>query len=524
MFIKRCLLILIICSNLFSKEKITLYPDWLNQFQFAGYYIAKEKGFYEDFGLDVDIKSFNQNINIVDEVVNNSATYGIGKSSLILEKYNDKNIVFVSSIFQESPLILVSLKNKNINNISDLQNKRVMITDDAIQTATIKSILNSDKNFNFSSLNILPHSGNIDDLINNKTDVMACYLSNEPYTLSKKGIDYNYFSTNYLNVNFYEGIIFTSQNEVLMNPYRVQSFDEASLMGWEYAFSNIEETAKIIFEKYNSQNKSLDELIYEGNVLKDLAKFDSRLLGNININRIEDIKKFYTYSGINKSLNSFNSKSIIFDKEYLILNSSQKKYLKENQFTLLLKDSNMPFSFKMSNEFKGFEIDLWNLLSNKLSKQFSTEDVLNDDKLFLFSNSIKTNFIYSYEKPNKKDKIYTKPINEIPLVIATKNDKNFISDLSSLGNIKVGIFNSLNLKGKLLSLYPKIEFIEFESDNLGLEALNDDKLYGYINNMYTLNSSLSKNSHSDIKVNSSLNIYLNSYLELNTKDKELEIS
>lgn len=278
------LLILIICSNLFSKEKITLYPDWLDQFQFAGYYIAKEKSFYEDFGLDVNIKPFNQNINIVDEVLNNSATYGIGKSSLILEKYNDKNIVFVSSIFQESPLILVSLKNKNINNISDLQNKRVMITDDAIQTATIKSILNSDKKFDFSSLNILPHSGNIDDLINNKTDVMACYLSNEPYTLSKKGIDYNYFSTNYLNVNFYEGIIFTSQNEVLMNPYRVQSFDEASLMGWEYAFSNIEETAKIIFEKYNSQNKSLDELIYEGNVLKDLAKFDSGLLGNININ------------------------------------------------------------------------------------------------------------------------------------------------------------------------------------------------------------------------------------------------
>lgn len=87
-----------------------------------------------------------------------------------------------------------------------------------------------------STLKILPHSGKVDDLINNKTDLMACYLSNEPYTLSKNGIDFNYFSTNYLNLNFYEGIIFTSQNEVLTNPYRVQSFDKASLMGWEYAF------------------------------------------------------------------------------------------------------------------------------------------------------------------------------------------------------------------------------------------------------------------------------------------------
>lgn len=218
-----------------------------------------------------------------------------------------------------------------------------MITNDAIESATIKSILNSDKNIDMSTLKILPHSGKIDDLINNKTDLMACYLSNEPYTLSKNGIDFNYFSTNYLNLNFYEGIIFTSQNEVLTNPYRVQSFDKASLMGWEYAFSNIEETAKLIFEKYNSQNKSLDELIYEGNVLKDLSKFDLGILGNINIDRIEDIKKFYTYSGINKSINTFNSNSIIFNKEYLILNGSQKDYLDKNQFTLLLKDSNPPF-------------------------------------------------------------------------------------------------------------------------------------------------------------------------------------
>ena len=66
MLIRKLLLITILCLNLFAKDKITLYPDWLNQFQFAGYYIAKEKGLYDNFDLDVDIKPFNQNINIVD--------------------------------------------------------------------------------------------------------------------------------------------------------------------------------------------------------------------------------------------------------------------------------------------------------------------------------------------------------------------------------------------------------------------------------------------------------------------------
>ena len=47
MFIKKLFifsLLLIVSLNAAEKEKVTLYLDWLNQFQFAGYYMAKEKG------------------------------------------------------------------------------------------------------------------------------------------------------------------------------------------------------------------------------------------------------------------------------------------------------------------------------------------------------------------------------------------------------------------------------------------------------------------------------------------------
>ena len=77
------LLLIISMSNLFSqeKDKITLQLDWLNQFQFAGYYIAKEKGFYKKNNLDVTIKELTNDINLVKNVLNNDNTYSIGKSS-----------------------------------------------------------------------------------------------------------------------------------------------------------------------------------------------------------------------------------------------------------------------------------------------------------------------------------------------------------------------------------------------------------------------------------------------------------
>lgn len=42
---------------------------WLDQFEFAGFYVAKEKGFYEEVGLDVELKKYNSDVNVLDEVL-----------------------------------------------------------------------------------------------------------------------------------------------------------------------------------------------------------------------------------------------------------------------------------------------------------------------------------------------------------------------------------------------------------------------------------------------------------------------
>src|ERR1039457_3834013 len=46
-----------------SADEVTLHLKWVTQAQFAGYYVAKEKGYYKDVGLDVDIKPGGPDIN-----------------------------------------------------------------------------------------------------------------------------------------------------------------------------------------------------------------------------------------------------------------------------------------------------------------------------------------------------------------------------------------------------------------------------------------------------------------------------
>lgn len=186
MIIKILPIILFFIVTLNANQKVTLYLDWLNQFQFAGYYIAKEKGYYKDLGIDIEIKEFQGDYNsIIKNVVSNETIYAIGKSSLILDNNQDKNIILLSTIFQKSPLILLTLESSNIKTPKDLENKKVMITSDAKESASVNAMILS-QGLNLNSVKFLEHTFDINDLLNKKVDAYAGYLSNEPYLLDKK--------------------------------------------------------------------------------------------------------------------------------------------------------------------------------------------------------------------------------------------------------------------------------------------------------------------------------------------------
>lgn len=526
MFIKKLLitylLLLLSLHASESNQKVTLYLDWLNQFQFAGYYMAKENGYYNDLDLDVNIIEYSKDANndITQKVIKDEAVYGIGKSSLIIDKFAGNDIILLSSIFQNSPMALISLSSSNIKTPKDLINKKIMITNDAKESVSIKSLLMSE-GVNFQDLNTQNFSSNeINDLINGNIDAIACYLSNEPFILKQKNIDFNIIHPNNYNFDFYEGILFTSQKELKNNPIRAQNFNQASIKGWEYAFNNIEKTAKIIYEKYNTQNKSLELLIFEGEVLKKLSKIDENLLGNINPRTIDEIKRIYSLLNLKSTHISFETESIILNKTHTLLNENDLNYLNTNQFTLLTQADHIPFSFKNLNELIGIEIDFWKLISDKLSKPFNIEEVLKDNILNIFSNSIKVKFVYSFKKESSDKNVLSNPIAKVPLALATKNGVHYISDLNSVEHIKIGVLKDLEIFESLKRDYPNVNFIEINTIDDGIYRLKNNLLFGLIDNLYTLSHQIEQFQIDELKINTTLKYKINIYLEVKKQNEQ----
>ena len=246
----KILILLIFFTHSFSQEKITLQLNWLHQFQFAGYYAAKEKGFYSELGLDVEIKPRDINIDNVQQVINNEAQYGVADSILFLYKSRNEPVVIISPILQHSPSVLVSLKSSEINSPYDLNNKDVLFYEKDLDGFTILAML--------QDLDIKPNfirKREFQDylkLVNNEISASPMYLSNELFYFRKNNIDVNIINPIHYGFDLYGDILFTNESELKNHPLRVENFKKATLKGWEYALNNKEEIIQLIKEKYNS--------------------------------------------------------------------------------------------------------------------------------------------------------------------------------------------------------------------------------------------------------------------------------
>ena len=292
------LLFFLVVSLQAENRKITLVLPWKHQFQFAGYYVAKEMGYYAEAGLDVEIKEYDLKRDNTKIVAHNKYEFGVGHSSLILDKLNRyPNIILLNAIFQSSPTVLLALKNSNINTISDIAGKTIMMSKDQAYTASINAMLYSE-GLAQNSFNIIDTSFTPNDLIQGNSDLMFSYTSNEPYFLEQKGVEYTQFNPKDYGYNFYSDILFTSKIMIEKEPMLVDSFVKASLKGWLYAFEHIDNSIEIILQHYNTQNKTKDALMYEAEVLKKLAFIDGVEFGNINPIRLNEVTTTYRLLGL----------------------------------------------------------------------------------------------------------------------------------------------------------------------------------------------------------------------------------
>ena len=503
-FIQLLLLFYFTILNLSATQldKIKLQLQWQHQFEFAGFYAAKEKGFYKDVGLDVEFIEFNPKTNIVDEVLNGNAQYGLTFSSLIADYMNGKPLVFVANFFKQSPLVLVT--QKDIFTPADLKNKKIMGLLDSSHKQIIMTML---EKFNLSEKDFknIPRKFSIESFVNKDVDALSVFTTNEIYTLDKLGVKYNILDPAVFGTKFYDLNLFTTKQELENNPIRVENFKKASIKGWEYALKHKEELADIIMQKYNTQNKSKEALLFEAKQIEYLMLTNVYPVGSIDFERVQIIADNFAQTLLLPKESKERLETFIYKtkENNLELTSKQKEYLKEKKELKFCVDPNwMPLEKIENGKHIGIASEFIQLISQRIETPIHLIETKNWTESLEKVKKRECDILPLAEKtPSREEYLdFTTPYVHTSLVIATKMGIPFVDNLNSIKMKPLGVVKNYSIEELLKNKYPNINLVEVESIQEGLDYVQQEKIFGFLDNSIVINYEIQKNSIKDLAI------------------------
>lgn len=253
-------------------ERVSVQLSWKHQFEFAAFYAAEAKGYYRDAGLVVDILEGDPGVDTVSAVLSGKVDFGIGTSSLVIDRHQGKPVVALAALMQHSPIGLLARRAHGINSVSDLADRPVAV--DVHSSNEIEAYLRA-SGLPANRLKLVPQSDwTLASVDSGKDAAKAVYLSNEPFWIRGREHEYLLLTPRSAGIDLFGNMLFTAESTLGKRPELVRTFREATLKGLVYALDHSDEIAQLIIERYNTQGKSLEHLRFEAEQICELTRPD----------------------------------------------------------------------------------------------------------------------------------------------------------------------------------------------------------------------------------------------------------
>jgi PAS domain S-box-containing protein len=497
-------------SNALAEEtenlrSVTLQLLWKHQFEFAGFYAAKAKGFYQAAGLDVRILPFNPDDKPpVEKVISGEADFAVGDSTIIINRAKGYPVKLLANIFQHSPYVLITLADSGIISPAQMVGKKIMLAKHEEINAEIKSMLAAES-ISLDQLQVVEHTSRVDQLVNGEVDIMSAYASNEPAILKQMGIKINIINPLNYGIDFYSDNIYTSEEKVQNDRPMVDAFTQASIKGWQYALQNKNEIIDLIINQY-SQEKSRETLQYEADAIEKYILPNHIPLGDIKINRLQRIADSYKNLGLISK--EFSIKGLFSDtaqaNQELKLSLNEHQWIRNNRTVIIGVDPDWaPFEFiDADGNYSGMASDFINLIAKKTGLSFKVQS--NDTWLNVI-NSAKAGKLdmlpaVSWSAQRSEYLNFTSPHMIYPMVIITNKDGNFISQIDDLANKNVIVVDGYVTEELLRVNHPEINLIEAKNINQALDILSSNDADAYIDNLASITHSINKRGINNLSI------------------------
>lgn len=243
------ILMLLFLSDV-DAQQIVFTPQWLPQSQFAGYYVALEKGFYKEAGLDVVIEHTSSSDNAQNRLREgkcNAITMNVFDAIFNIDQ--GMEVVNVLQTALHTGLVIVP-RNNDIKKLKDLSGKRVGIW--RTHYYELSQIVNEDYDLN---IEWIPFVQSVNLYISGAVDATMAMVYNEAYHIYASGFEnVSFISLSDYGYDFPEEGVYFTKEYYEKYPDKAKAFAEASRRGWEWTHEHPDEALDIVMKVIEKNN------------------------------------------------------------------------------------------------------------------------------------------------------------------------------------------------------------------------------------------------------------------------------
>ena len=230
-----------------SLKSATLMPLWSPQAQFAGYYVALDKGIYARQGIDLKILRAGPGHSPADALRKGTADFAVlWLTTALQHRTEGTHLVNLAQINQRSSMMLISRKTSGIQSIADMDGKKVGLWEGDVSIPP-RAIFARNR----IKVREVRQSHSVNLFLRGGIDVTSAMWYNEYHIIINSGIDPEELNVMFLRdqgMNFLEDGIYTLDKNLQKDPSLAAAFVDASLEGWRYAFDHPDETLDIVIK------------------------------------------------------------------------------------------------------------------------------------------------------------------------------------------------------------------------------------------------------------------------------------
>lgn len=276
-------------------EKVTFVLDWTPNTNHTGLYVAQEKGFFEEAGLDVEIVQPPEDGAVV-LVASGKAQFGVSFQDSLAAALAGEDalpVTAVASVIQHNTSGIISRAGEGMDTPKGMENHSYATWNGAIELATLQEVVEADGG-DFSQVQLIPSTvtDEVSALKTNSVDSIWIFYAWAGVKTELEGLDTDYFAFADIDpvFDYYTPVIISGNRFLEENPDTAKAFLSAVSKGYEFAIENPEEAADILCSAAPELDKEL--VLASQQYLSDQYQADAPYWGYIDSNRWNNFYKW----------------------------------------------------------------------------------------------------------------------------------------------------------------------------------------------------------------------------------------